>query len=404
MSRLWTAGAELQTATAAIEFSVITTTAPVVETSIKRSGNAAWRISNAAAIEGFSQIHTASQGAFFSRFYLYLVALPTNAGTVLASWRATGARKIDVRVTTGGALQLFNAEDGAQIGSDSSALDLETWYRIETTYDSTTLTATTTSARIDGVEFASGTIDITATPNRFTVGIIAGDATLDYIVDDLAINSSAGSFENTWPGEGEVIVLRPDGNGASSQFVGSDADSTDNYLLVDEVPPSSTDYVGSGTLNDTDDYAMEATPAALESTDTINWVGVGVYAAVSSATSTDPDIVLRITSGGTTDETANLDVNSTTYQGPAPLPADSNYAALGNDSNYQQPGTADAWTKTTLDAMQAGVRVSAEGGGDAARIGALWVMVDHKPTAAAATVWPLPGLQVNQSVQRASVW
>jgi hypothetical protein len=389
MARLWTGGAELQTATAAIEFSVITTTAPVVETSIKRSGNAAWRISNAAAIEGFSQIHTASQGAFFSRFYLYLVALPTNAGTVLASWRATGARKIDVRVTTGGALQLFNAEDGAQIGSDSSALDLETWYRIETTYDSTTLTATTTSARIDGVEFASGEIDITATPNRFTVGTIAGDATLDYIVDDLAINdTAAGGDQDTWPGEEEVIVLRPNGNGASSQWTGSDADSTDNYLLLDEVPPSATDYVENETDEEIDDYELEATPAALESTDTINVVHVGVYAAVSDATGGDPNIALRFTAGGATEESATLDCNSVTYQGPAPLPANSNYQL----TLYNMPGAStDPITKADLDSAQAGVRVDV-GDTHFARVAALWVMVGHKPGAAGGGDGLTPGM------------
>jgi hypothetical protein len=389
MTRLWTAGAELQTATAAIEFSVITTTAPVVETSIKRSGNAAWRISNAAAIEGFSQIHTASQGAFFSRFYLYLVALPTNEGMVLASWRATGARKIDVRVTTGGALQLFNAEDGAQIGSDSSALDLETWYRIETTYDSTTLTATTTSARIDGVEFASGEIDITATPNRFTVGTIAGDATLDYIVDDLAINdTAAGGDQDTWPGEEEVIVLRPNGNGASSQWTGSDADSTDNYLLLDEVPPSATDYVENETDEEIDDYELEATPAALESTDTINVVHVGVYAAVSDATGGDPNIALRFTAGGATEESATLDCNSVTYQGPAPLPANSNYQL----TLYNMPGAStDPITKADLDSAQAGVRVDV-GDTHFARVAALWVMVGHKPGAAGGGDGLTPGM------------
>ena len=380
MTRLWTSGAELQTATIGIEFSAIVTNAPAIETGTKRSGNAAFRIASVAGAEGFSQIHTAAQGAFFGRFYLYIVAMPTAAQITIAGWRQTGTQKINLRLTSGGALQLFNQEDGAQVGSDSAALSTATWYRIEMAYDSTTLASTTCSARIDGVEFASGTIDITNAPNRLTIATTSSDATLDYIVDDLAINDSAGSFENTWPGEGEVIVLRPNGNGASSQFVGSDGNSTDNYLLVDETPPDSADYVGSGTLNEVDDYALEATPAAMDSGDTINWVGVGVYAAVDDITSTDPDIVLRLTSSGTTDETATLDCNSLTYHGPAPLPALDNYIPLGNDSNYQQPGTATAWTKATLDAATAGVRVSA-GPGGVARIAALWVMVDHKPGA-----------------------
>lgn len=380
MTRLWTGGAELQSTAVGVEYSANFTAAPAIETTTRRSGNAAWRIANAAASEGFSQIHTSSQGAFFGRFYLYIVALPLSGTPTIAGWRQTGTQKINLRLSSTGVLQLFNQEDSAQIGSDSPVLSTGVWYRIEMAYDSTTLSATTCSARIDGEEFASGTIDITATPNRLSIGTTAGDVTLDYIVDDCAINDANGSFENTWPGEGEVIVLRPNGNGANSGFTGSDGNSTDNYLLVDEIPPDSADYVESNTLNVTDDYELDATPAALESGDTINWVGVGVYAAVADATGADPDIVLRLTSGGTTDETAALDVNSVTYHGPAPLPANDNYAALGNDSNYQQPGTASAWTKATLDSAQAGFRVST-GDTHAARVGALWVMVDHKPGA-----------------------
>jgi hypothetical protein len=379
MARLWTAGAELQTVTAGIEFSATITNAPAVETTTKRSGNAAWRISNAAAIEGFRQIHTAAQGAFFFRFYLYVVARPTNDNWYIGGARQTGTNKIVLRMRTSGAINLFNVEDSAQIGSDSSALSLNTWYRIEMAYDSTTLSATTTSARIDGVEFASGTIDITATPNSLGCFTVGADATLDYIVDDLAINDSSGSFQNSWPGEGEVIVLRPNGNGDNSGWGGSDGNSTDNYLLIDETPPDTADYVEEDTDETIDDYNLEATPAAMDSSDTINVVHVGVYAAVNDATASDPNIALRIkaSASGTVEESATLDVNSATFHGPAPLPANDNYQL----TLYDLPGASTtAWTKADLDQAQAGIRVDI-GDTHFARVAALWVMVDHKPTA-----------------------
>lgn len=246
------------------------------------------------------------------------------------------------------------------------------------TYDSTTLSATTTSARIDGVEFASGTIDITATPNSFGCFTSASDATLDYIVDDLAINDASGSSENTWCGEGEVICLRPNGNGDNSDWTGSDGNSTDNYLLVEEFPPDTADYVQSNTSGQIDDYALEATPAAMDSDDTINVVQVGVYAAVSDVTGPDPDIVLRIKddTGGTVEESASLDCNSLTFQGPAPLPADSNYKL----TLYDLPGASTtAWTKAKLDTTQIGIR-EAVTDTHFARVAAIWLMVDHKPT------------------------
>jgi hypothetical protein len=48
-----------------------------------------------------------------------------------------------------------------------------------------------------------------------------------------------------------------DGNGDFSQLVGSDADSTNNYLLVNEAgAPVTTSYVESDTVGQRDFYAM----------------------------------------------------------------------------------------------------------------------------------------------------
>lgn len=388
MGRLWTAGAELQTATAGIEFTSIFTTAPVVDTSVKRSGNASWKIHNSGAAEGLRQLHTSAQGSFFFRSYFRFAALPTGAAVVIGGARTTGAAKLSWRLTSGGLLQLWNTEDNTQIGTDSSEISLDTWYRLEMNYDTTTLNATTCEAKAftdtpgNDTPFwnPSGSADMSVNITTFWIGITAADTTLDYYVDDLAINDTSdpgNGQEMSWCGEGEVIVLRPNGNGDASDWGGSDGNSTDNYLLIDEVPPDSADYVEDNTLDQIDEWEMEATPAALESSDTINVVHVGVYAAVSDAASADPDIVLRIkaAASGTVEESAALDVNSVTYQGPAPLPANSNYQL----TLYDLPGASTtAWTKTELDTMQIGVRVST-GDTHFARIAAAWVMIDHKP-------------------------
>ncbi len=376
MARLWSCGFELQSVTAAVEFTAVIA-APVIETTTKRSGAAALRINNAVS-EGFRNVHTASQGAFFFRFYLYVVAMPA-ATTVIGGARITGSNKISIRLTTGGALQLYNSEDSAQVGSDSSALSTATWYRVEMTYDSTTLSATTCSARIDGTQFASGTVDLAATPTNFGC-YHAGDATLDYIVDDIAINDSSGSFQNSWAGEGEIIHLYPNGNGDNSAWTGSDGNSTDNYLLVDEFPPNdATDYVESNTSGQIDDYNLAATPAAMDSSDAINVVQVGVRAAVSDATGSDPDVVIRIkaSTSGTVEESASLDVNSATWKSPAPLPSDDNYKL----TLYDLPGASTtAWTKADLDTAQIGIR-EAVTDTHLVRVSAIWLLVDHKPSA-----------------------
>jgi hypothetical protein len=255
-------------------------------------------------------------------------------------------------------------------------------------YDSTTLATTSVEARafVDTPGAAnfwnpSGTIDLAATPTNFGCYINSADATLDYIIDDCSINDTTGSFQNSWPPDDEhIIVQRPNADGDNSGWNGSDADSTDNWALVEEVPPTVTDYVEENTAGIIDDYGMDATPAAMASDATINWVGVGVYAWVSDATGGDPNIRLRIkaAAAGTTDETGELDVNSLTAHGPSPLPANDNYAAFNNNSNYEQPGTATAWTKATLDTMQCGM-IESVTDTHFVRVGALWAMVSYTP-------------------------
>ena len=93
--------------------------------------------------------------------------------------------------------------------------------------------------------------------NRFSL-IVCASGSMNERIDDFYINDDTGSApENTFFGEAFVVESAiPTGNGNSSQWVGSDGNSTDNYLLVDDTGNDDTDYVKSGTLNDLDTYAL----------------------------------------------------------------------------------------------------------------------------------------------------
>jgi hypothetical protein len=74
--------------------------------------------------------------------------------------------------------------------------------------------------------------------------------------DDLYVCDGTGSAPaNDFLGDCRVEAIFPSGNGNSSVLVGSDGNSTDNYLLVDEAAPNTTDYVESSTVTDKDTYA-----------------------------------------------------------------------------------------------------------------------------------------------------
>lgn len=77
------------------------------------------------------------------------------------------------------------------------------------------------------------------------------------VVDDLYICNGAGSVNNDFLGDVAVETLYPNGDGSSSQFLGSDGNSVNNYLLVDEPnTPILTDYVEDATSGHRDLYAM----------------------------------------------------------------------------------------------------------------------------------------------------
>ena len=96
-------------------------------------------------------------------------------------------------------------------------------------------------------------------------------------LDDVYILNEQGSVNNSWLGDTRVYPLYPNGNGNYSQLVGSDGNSTDNYLLVDEVgTPNTADYVGSATDGDQDSYTFEDLPVSVG---TIRGVEVRMHAA-----------------------------------------------------------------------------------------------------------------------------
>lgn len=75
--------------------------------------------------------------------------------------------------------------------------------------------------------------------------------------DDIYICDGQGSVNNDFLSDCRVISLLPNGDGATSQMVGSDGNSVQNYLLVDEATQNGdTDYVESSNVGDKDTYAF----------------------------------------------------------------------------------------------------------------------------------------------------
>lgn len=160
-------------------------------------------------------------------------------------------------------------------------------------------------------------------------------------VDDMYILDSGGSAPyNTYLGDIAVRTLLPDGNGDSSDWVGSDGNSVNNYQQVDEANSSATDYNGTALTGKTDLYTVTDIPT----TDVPLATQLVIYAAKSDAGT--PPVMKPVTKGdgGTVLEESAIAL-STTYQ-------------VFQSAIRTTDPDGDALTATNVNAMQIGVRSS----------------------------------------------
>ena len=137
------------------------------------------------------------------------------------------------------------------------------WYYIEIEWLSHATTGVM-KLRIDGAiptgwtdvtsgdTYSSGTIETTHSLKMYTN--IGGS---DVYVDDVYMLDSSGASNNAFLGSARV-PYSPVASQTSALFTGSDANSVDNHLLLDEVPVSMTDYAQSGTVTDRDVFGLTA--------------------------------------------------------------------------------------------------------------------------------------------------
>jgi len=278
--------------------------------------------------------------------------------------------QVSIQLTTTNTLQLRN-NLAVQIGSDSAALSNDTWYRLELSFNPATGAV---EARIDGTSFASGST-ATGSWSRIIVGVITGTPTGDMYVDDVAVNDDSGSFQNTWPGSGKIIVLKPNAAGDNTGLTTGVSDNTNHYLNVDEVTPDDdTSYNQTSTASQIDDYNLEA--SGLGASDIINVVAVGVrYRKVTSGT-----LVFKVrakaAAAGTVEASPNISSATTTFSTNAEATP-----KLYPLTMYDLPGASTTpWSTADLDQAQIGVETVSNTANNW-RFTKIWMLVEYVPNA-----------------------
>ncbi|MDX1408170.1 MAG: hypothetical protein R3330_08555 [Saprospiraceae bacterium] len=160
-------------------------------------------------------------------------------------------------------------------------------------------------------------------------------------LDDYYICDGQGGINDDFLGDCKVEWHAPDGNGNYSDWVGQDADSTDNYLNVDDdgSPDDDTTYNEAGTAGDTDSYTHDN----LDASSSAQVFGVQVGA------------IAKHTGGGGTMRLMHRRAGADDYQGTFTPGASYTWGGYIWDQDPQAgPGV---WTPANVDASEFGVDI-----------------------------------------------
>lgn len=398
MARVFTCGFESQSVTAGVEIQTVTG-APTISTTVHRAGAAALRCNpSAATAYGESQLDSGTVKQTFHRFYLRITTLPSAECTLYAIGQS-GYFPGLLRLTTTGTLTLRDGFTSANIGTASSALALNTWYRIELDYTDVAGTAGSVTGAfrgyLDGALFSNTLCSNINGWSRVRYGAQTA-VTTDFHIDDLAVNDTTGTVQNGLPGPGNVVHLVPNAAGDANGFataVGGTAGAANNYTRVAETTPDDATTYNETTATGTttiDDYNLSSpATAGIGTDDLITLVQVGARIGSNAATAASLVYRLKAQAAGTTSESASVSValnGWATHKATAPY--------IPQLTSYVNPQTSTAWTRTALDTAQVGVRSNVSQA-TARRVSAIWALVEYIPR----TVLALPTVTETNTVR-----
>ncbi|MEI6462258.1 MAG: DUF2341 domain-containing protein [bacterium] len=375
-TRLWTSGFELNSTTADMEYTANIGTTPTISSGTVRSGTYSLNTTlGGAATSGIRYEFTSAADtatATYARAYIRISTLPNGTIQVMCFRDNAGTYKECLRMTTGGILQLYNEEDNAQVGSNSSALSTNTWYRLEMEFDfGTNGTGNTImSARIDGVSFARSTTQNLVNGITFLDLGILQSGTANFFWDDLAINQDSYASQFNWPGSGKVVNLHPDGNGTNTAW-------TNDFNNVKEVTPDDAGTVITCSANgQLEDYTLQNTSTpGIGANDIIKLAAgnVRVGGAASNLGNSYSISLLNAGGGIDTSATVAMAVTTTYYTN------DDTYPENPPIFSYDDPGAANYGTLTPsiVDGMT--VRLNAVDCSPVFSISTVWVTVEYVP-------------------------
>ena len=321
-----------------------------------------WTLNSSYCLQS-SVSRTGSQALYFDYSYngsCYCVADPDDIIFHGFAFRSTQVSAVTLcQIMNGNSydltLRLNNGYIEARTGNTSGPvigtattgqMQTDTWYYVELKTQISNSTTDTCIFKVDGqtaLTLSTGSDTSGSTTNypsrriAFPVSVTGG--TILY-VDDIYICNDSGSVNNTFLGPVRVDTLRPNGNGNSSDWDGSDGNQVDNYQLVDETTIGGSDYIEAQNVNEKDLFTYSDLSFSVSAIHGVKVTSVGKK--TTSAIRTEKHVCRR--------SSTDYDASDTLY-----LPETT---SIRSSIWETDPSTGTAWTSTGVNAAEFGIKVA----------------------------------------------
>lgn len=169
------------------------------------------------------------------------------------SWKSDGSDSV---------LQLRSGSySGTVVAEGTKVLTSGTWYVIEIHYKLAD-TGGVFEMRIDGVPDITITGDTKPGSDTTFDGlrweIIGSSLQINYI-DDVIVNDTSGSMNNSWPNGTNIAMITPNADDGTNEWAVSGAAS--HYGAINEIPPATAQYLKAASINLTEKFGLSNLPA-----------------------------------------------------------------------------------------------------------------------------------------------
>jgi hypothetical protein len=242
---------------------------------------------------------------------------------------------------------ILGHEPGSVLATGNAVLRMNAWYVVEM-YAKIANSNGTATVKVNNTTDIGYTGDTAANASEYVNVVRFGlsrDSFANTIhtlyLDDIAVNDTTGSHQTSWIGQGGVYLLKPNADGATTDWTASAG--TVHYSLVDDTPDdAATTYVTAGSAGLVDLYELEDLPATVSTVDLVQPV---YQATLEEAGFNQIRDVLRV---------GTVNYGGTTQNVTAETP---DFIWYGGSVCYQVCGGTTSWGTADVNALQIGVEV-----------------------------------------------